>query len=186
MHLPLLRNQLRYPNNRIGPCPPLNGQVYIHIHSSYLKLSIQKKAITNYNLKSPIHPLKVRNLNPLPTPIKLNLLPRNKRLLQRTSNSNSLNSRVQPQRRLSIIQARSSKLIRLGNKRLTEASVIIGGDLAPDAGRLVQVDEVELGLGVDGDFAVCTEDFSAVFLAGGHHAGAVELGDFAALLLQTY
>lgn len=123
----------------------------------------------------------MRNFNPLPTLIKLDLLPRNQRLLQRAPNSNSLNSRVQLQRRLSIIQTRSSKLVRLGDKRLAEAPVVVGGNLAPDTGRLVQVDQVELGLGVDGDFAVCAEDFGAVFLAGGHHAGAVELGDFAAL-----
>jgi hypothetical protein len=43
-----------------------------------------------------------------------------------------------------------------------------------------------LGLGVDSDLAICTKDFGAVFLAGGHHTGAVELRDLASLSIGKY
>lgn len=38
------------------------------------------------------------------------------------------------------------------------------GDLATDTGRLVDVDQVRDGLGVDGQLALCTDDLGAFVL----------------------
>ena len=93
--------------------------------------------------------------------IKLNLLTRNQTLLQSSSDPDRSDGALQLHRQLRVIETGSSELIRLSDESLPEASVVVRRDLAPDTSRLVDVDQVGDGLGVDGQLTLCTDDLGA-------------------------
>ena len=55
--------------------------------------------------------------------IKLNLLPGDQALLQRTTNLNNIRCALQPHRWLRIIEAAGCKLVRLRNERFPEPTI---------------------------------------------------------------
>lgn len=121
---------------------------------------------------------------PLAVLSELDLLLGDERLLESSSDCNSLDSRVKTERRRGVVQSRGSELVGLSDESLTEAAVVVGRNLTADTGRLVQVDKVQLGLGVDSDLAVGTEDLGGVLLTSSHHARAVQLSDLATVELD--
>lgn len=125
--------------------------------------------------------LQARTLDALARLVKFDLLARHQTLLQRAADLDGVDGADELHRRRGVIQAARGELVGLGDEGLAEAAVVVGRDLATDARGLVQVDEVELRLRVDGDLAARAKDLSRVLLAGGHHAGAEELRDLAAL-----
>ena len=123
--------------------------------------------------------LQPRNLGPVPTLIKENLLPSNQRLLQRRSNAHRLYRRRQLQRKGGIVEDSSSELVRLGDKRILEAVPVRLRDLAAHTGVVVQVDVVHRRLRVHGQLAARADDLGRVFLSGSHHPRCVEVCDLA-------
>lgn len=63
---------------------------------------------------------------------------------------------------------------------MLEAAVVVTGDLATDTRGLVDLDEVGLRVGVDGNLALCADDLGHVVLTRSHHAARVEVGNLAA------
>lgn len=100
-------------------------------------------------------------------------------LLERTANLDGLDRASQLEGKRVVVEAGSSKLVRLGDEGMLEAAVVVVGDLATNAGGLVHLDEGAGGVGVDGQLALGTDDLSHVVLARGHHTGRVEVGDLA-------
>jgi hypothetical protein len=70
-----------------------------------------------------------------------------------------------------------SKLVGLLDETRLESTPVIGGYLSGNASLGVVVDEVLLGVKVDGELALGTDDLGYIFLAVGHHAGSVVVGD---------
>lgn len=127
---------------------------------------------------------KLRLLHPPPRLIEPNLRPRNQTLLQRTPNLDRLHGPRQLHRQPPIIQTGGRELISFRHESLLEPPVIRPRDLPPDPGRFVDGHEVRRRVQVDGQFALRADDLGRVFLARGHHARRVQVGDAAAVELD--
>lgn len=103
--------------------------------------------------------LKLRLNNTFAFLVKLNLLPRNQALLQRTPNPHSSHGSLQAHRRWRVVQAACGELVGFGDECLPEAAVIVRRNFTTDTARLIDVDEVRGWLGVDGELTSSTGDF---------------------------
>lgn len=128
--------------------------------------------------------LKPRSLSPIPLLIEENLLVRDQGLLQRRSNPHRLHSGSELQRKGLIIQNSSRKLIRLSNKRILEPIPVCLRNLATNPRLIVQVDMVHSGLGINSEFALCTNDLGCIFLARSHHPRSIEIRNLAVVELD--
>lgn len=116
--------------------------------------------------------------------VEEDLLPRDKRLLQRSSDAHGLHGALELQRHGRVLQARCCELVGLGDERILEPVVVVLGHLAANTRAVVDVDQVERRLRVHGQLALRTDDLGSIFLAGSHHARGIEVGDFAIVELD--
>jgi len=114
----------------------------------------------------------------------VNLLPGHQSLLQVGTDLDGLGRIAQLHGQRRVIQTRSGKLIRLLDKSHLKPTLEVGRHLARDATGMVVVDEVALGVRVDRDLPLRADDLGDVFLPVRHHAGAVVVGDPAAVELD--
>lgn len=113
--------------------------------------------------------------------IKLDLLSGNQAFLKSLSDLDSIDGALESGWGRGVVEAGVGKLVGLSDESLSEATVVVRWDLTANTGRLVDVDQVELGLCVDSNLALSAKDLSSVLLAGSHHTGAEELGNLATL-----
>lgn len=83
-----------------------------------------------------------------------------------------------------VIQTTGGELVRLGDERLPEPSVVVGRNLSSDTSVLVDVDQVNLRLGVHRHLALGARDLGAVFLPCRHHTAAEQLCDLSSIELD--
>lgn len=121
--------------------------------------------------------LQVRAVDALAALVESNLLSADKRLLQPGADLHSLDSILELQRNWCVVQARGCELVGLLDETRLETTPVIGGYLPGNASLGVVVDEVLLGVKVDGELALGADDLGNIFLAVGHHARGVVVGD---------
>lgn len=137
-----------------------------------------------YDNSSQFGPRSLLVLDPSSYLVEFDLLARDQGLLQGGADFDGHDGTLEPERYFSIVEAAGGKLVGLGDEGVTEPTVIVWGNLAPNSGRVVDVDQVGLRLGVDGEFAFGSRDLGRVLLPSGHHARAEELSDLAAVELD--
>lgn len=121
--------------------------------------------------------LQVRTVKALAALIEPNLLSADKSFLQPSSDLYGLDRVLKLQRNWCVVQARGCELVGLLDETRLETTPVIGGYLPGNASLGVVVDEVLLGVEVDGELALGADDLGNIFLAVGHHAGSVVVGD---------
>jgi hypothetical protein len=121
--------------------------------------------------------LQVRTVKALAALIESNLLSADKRFLQPSSDLYGLDRVLELQRNRCVVQARGCELVGLLDEARLETTPVIGGYLPGNTSLRVVVDEVLLGVKVDCELALRTDDLSHIFLAVCHHARSVVVGD---------
>ena len=106
------------------------------------------------------------------------------RLLQRNADADSLVGALDVNGDVFVVENGVGELVGLGDEGLLEALVVVLGDVPLDAGGQVSFHEVGHGVAVDGELALCADDFGHIVLAWCVHARAVEVCDLAIVELN--
>lgn len=116
--------------------------------------------------------------------VEEDLLPRNERLLERSSDAHGLHGALELQRHGGVLQARRRELVGLGDERVLEPIVVMLGHLTADTHVVVDIHQVQRRLRVHGQLPLRAYNLGGIFLTGGHHARGVEVGNLAVVELD--